>query len=125
MAKPKPFKFGPNQEKWLHALETTKRKQTRGKLQSKAGGFCCLGLACITLGVKPETRDDGIYFDGDSRILSDRLRKTMGLYESMGSSRFGTDGRTLTKLNDNARWPFKKIAAHLRENPRAYFSRSA
>lgn len=40
--------------KWVDALRSGKYKQARGKLKNRAGGFCCLGVLCDIVGVKPE-----------------------------------------------------------------------
>ena len=44
-----------NQEikkKWLKALRSGGYKQTRGKLKSRNGSFCCLGVLCDIQGAK-------------------------------------------------------------------------
>ena len=39
-------------EKWLEALRSGKYRQTRGKLKSRNGAFCCLGVLCDIQGAK-------------------------------------------------------------------------
>jgi hypothetical protein len=59
-------KHKANLRKWVKLLRTTKRKQTTGYLR-RDNGYCCLGIACIAMGVKGTKRNpiDGCYlFDG-------------------------------------------------------------
>jgi hypothetical protein len=47
-------KLGPNQLKWLKALESGKYKQGRWMLQhAVTKECCCLGVGCLVLGPKP------------------------------------------------------------------------
>lgn len=128
------FKFGPLQRRWLQALESGGYKQgTPGKLREDRGGkgraryaYCCLGVAdrVCKLG---ETDD----------LLLVKTFNRIGLHNASGAPHHGIaksllkELYSLTMLNDgggsSAQFPrhtFKQIAAILRANPTAYFSKS-
>jgi hypothetical protein len=109
--KTKPFKFGPVQKRWLHMLETTRRKQGRGSLRTTNGGYCCLGIGELALGKKPS--------EIEGKMLDRESFRALGLRSGLGEA----DDITYScgQLNDNARMTFKRIAAHLRANGPSLF----
>ena len=124
MTKKTPFEFGPNQKTWLRWLKTTKRKQTAGALYD-GKGYCCLGIACVAMGLQPVESDTGeYYFDGADMALSPKMTKALGLRTSSGDPNTETLW-SLENLNDVKEYSFKKIAKVLENNPREYFKKSA
>jgi len=113
----KPYPFTPEQEAWLHDLETTREPQTMRYLHLfephqdnndlLQPGYCCLGRACVVLGV-PEKRN-GNYGSFDNHIghlptdARLRLRLKVNAIE------------TLIGMNDDGE-SFSQIAAYIREN---------
>jgi hypothetical protein len=57
-----------NRKAWLEALRSGKFKQTTGKLKSRNGAYCCLGVACEVAGI-PSVYQEGEYLYGDPDIL--------------------------------------------------------
>lgn len=126
----KPYPFTPEQEAWLHDLETTEEPQTKGFLHvlvpGKVGftsGYCCLGRACIVLGADEHESDDGLgYFWGESVALPGsltnrlRLRGVCGEFAQVVVDHRERECANLAELNDND-WSFKEIAAYIRANP--------
>ena len=121
---------GPNQEKWLQALESGKYKQGKNSL-CIAGKYCCLGVACDVFETPVYERyyddeDDeaggviiygteGYHTGGVAPLdVQDKLK----LYTSAGNPSKG--GVALVGLNDEGR-TFKEIAALIRKDPSNYF----
>jgi hypothetical protein len=114
----KKFRLGPNQRRWLKMLETTKLKQTTGMLHKVRGGYCCLGIAELSLGKMPREIHD--------LALPPQSVSALGLFTNEGAPRWRAgDLQLCTVLNDDEEWSFKKIAAHLRKHARAYFKCAA
>lgn len=111
------FKLGPNQERWLAALESGEYRQCKGRLHSKRG-YCCLGIAdlVLSLGEKHRKllrhtfRDVGLY-DEDGRFVSG---------EGVVGSFFAV---SLADANDSG-GTFAEIAAFIRANPELVFMES-
>lgn len=118
----KPYPFTPEQEAWLHDLETTEEPQTRRYLHLfephqddndlLQPGYCCFGRACVVLGV-PEVRN-GHYGSFKSMIghLPNCARLRLRLKDN------ATD--TLIEMNDGGK-SFSQIAAYIRANPENVF----
>lgn len=89
-------------KKWIKALLSGKYKQTKGRLKSSRGGYCCLGVLCDLhrKEVKGEWKG-GQYLDvGD--ILPYDVQKWAGIEDPYGTFGDGTDD-FLTKLNDDGK----------------------
>ncbi len=70
-----------NRENWVARLLDPASKGTQGYLEFY-GGFCCLGHACVTLGLSKTTENDRIYyFDGK---FSSKFTMPGKSYESLG-----------------------------------------
>ena len=130
------FKFTPEQEAWLHDLETTDAEQAYSYLRT-ADGFCCLGRACETLGAESVYNDNNgcFEYEGEVASLSNGLQYQLGLLDPLGgfehslrdSSPRDENGEhviTLASLNDDLLWSFKQIAAFIRETPERVFKKS-
>jgi hypothetical protein len=128
-----PFIFTPEQEAWLVDLETTEEPQTEGALHRlrqehsdegevmHSAGYCCLGRACVVLGLKESELGGLGIFHGASVILPGRAATALRLRNSNGYLAEPFDGfDNLTGMNDNG-WTFKQIAAYIRANPRNVF----
>lgn len=127
----RPFKYTPEQEAWLVDLETTTARQAKSALHAFPGdarreGYCCLGRACVTLGIPEVTANDRLlgYFDGESGVLPNSAVEILDLRDPVGV-RTGRDMYlALTDMNDEGK-TFKEIAAKIRSYPWAYFVRDA
>jgi hypothetical protein len=87
--------------KWLKALRSGRYKQGRGTLYcGNTKSFCCLGVLCVTQGVKL------------SDIEGEDFPLGFGLRESPDSWRVSTGGYmpTLSALNDEKELTFAQIA---------------
>lgn len=106
------FVLGPNQIKWLEALESGRYEQCRGVLFNGTG-YCCLGVGRSTLG-RPLARNL-------MKVLAAEDAYDLGLFGPSGAS---DDGQfKLAKLNDDG-VSFQGIVAAIRENPRRYLRRA-
>jgi len=120
------FKFTAEQEAWLHDLETTRARQTVGKLRDYEG-WCCLGRACKVLDL-PSVKNGEIYtFLKNDSTLPSRATRILNLRSGTGKLKVTVeeDLGTLTELNDDLRWSFKKIAKYIRANPENVFTKGA
>lgn len=126
--------IGPNQEKWLQALESGDRKQATGFLHMVDGGYCCLGVACeLFQSPVTQVRESlgtsrrSFTYNAEWAVAPEYVRDALGLYGCAGTpsdealAESGYELRSLVDMNDDG-VPFDKIAAHIRANPRAYFS---
>lgn len=117
---PKKAKPGPRQRKWLRDLETTKAPQIQGLLRkfpllSMPGGYCCLGRAERSLGVRAK--------DIVGNSLKQESYEKLGLIDGVG----GASNYRLPScvdMNDTKGMSFRQIAKHLRKNFRFYFTKS-
>ena len=124
----KPYPFTPEQEAWLHDLETTEEPQTKGKLHRlldyssiQPAGFCCLGRACVVFGFEGHPQMDVMAFDGNTGALPLNLSKRLRLRSCVGALANRHEGCDhLAALNDSG-WSFKQIAAYIRANPENVF----
>lgn len=123
--------IGPNQEKWLKALESGEYVQCQGTLglvdKDGTESNCCLGVACRVLGSVRHVSDHGtVTYDGCMGAPSDDFAlDVLGLKSQQGDFR-GCDhelnGRLcLTEANDYGEATFAQIAAFCREYPEAVF----
>lgn len=117
------MKLGPNQEKWLAALESGEWKQGRGKLRSDDDNrFCCLGVGADVAKLEwVKTAHGHFAVLGEIGQAPQTLQDWLGLRDSLGSA-VGLD-ICLTEMNDNGK-SFKKIAKFVRGNAEAVFKES-
>lgn len=128
----KKFKLGPNQKKWLRALESGKYRRGQCLLKVDYGkGFlyCCLGVACEVAGVdwsKQPDDDRGYVVDGEDGVLPKRMIEWLGVFGCEGETAPDDDltHPSMVKMNDRLDLSFKKIAARIRKNPELYFKKS-
>jgi hypothetical protein len=122
-----PYPFNDDQEAWLRDLETTEEPQTMGYLHRIAQtdsapiGFCCLGRACVTLGIPGKDDHTMTAYDGSYSLLPqsgvDRLRLRGDAGEMARAAIINDrDLVALTGMNDVG-MSFKEIAAYIRANP--------
>ncbi len=112
--------LGPNQEKWVAALESGQYKQVKGCLSSDHG-YCCLGVACEILEI-PKTRGDyHTYFtyDGDTAVLPDSAKQLLAMRTDNGA--INGDAFSLVALNDIGK-TFSEIAQVIRDSADELFS---
>lgn len=140
----KPYPFTPEQEAWLTDLETTEEPQTTEFLRVtetvfsndgqviNAVGYCCLGRACIVLGIDQHENEDSFITkfgkQRDEAMLPAEALVRLRLRDNTGTLVKGilpTNGNRirigcLTDMNDMG-WSFKEIAAYIRANPENVF----
>lgn len=127
------YKFTPEQEAWLKALESGEYKQGTGSL-SRNGQLCCLGVACEvinklhpgTLPVEKTISGEIVYtsYDGRTGWLSEKAVNIMKLRGQNGRSEIpvaNTRMKALSSANDFGA-TFADIAAFIRANPTAVFT---
>lgn len=109
---------------WIIDLETTDAPQTRGRLHllvpSPSGvpaGFCCLGRACVVMGLKSEVIQSTTCFLDPTRNsrypLMDAAVSSQWLKDTFGDE-ISRNQIKLMRMNDQERNSFKQIAAYLR-----------
>jgi hypothetical protein len=121
--------IGPNQEKWLRALESGEYLQCTGKLGIVVDGVeqnCCLGVACRVMGADRRVLDDGrVSYDGSCGCAPPKVAYTqMALHAQAGDfkgERLKNRG-CLAEANDHAGATFAEIAAFCRAHPEAVFT---
>lgn len=138
------MKLGPNQKKWLAALESGRYEQGRGYLNCK-NKFCCLGVACDlfhpTAPVKLEGDYDGLIGypeeNGhvETSVATKKVVEALKLRDNCGSplrneEEDDYEGDSLylyqlTTLNDDHNATLKQIARIVRDNPERYFTSPA
>ena len=121
----RPYPYNADQEAWLRDLETTEEPQVKEYLHISGGrslkaGFCCLGRACVVLGVKTTGKNDDLFvaYDGCDQVLTDPTIDRLLLRGTNGDfrDRWANGNSCLTDLNDRG-MSFKEIAAYIRANP--------
>ena len=129
------MKLGPLQEKWVETLEKYPERQTSEKLgillSDGTYKCCCLGQALLCL-LESRNKEptyilgnlsDGA--EGPDSVLTKDTFEALGLLSSIGRIKDITlnDNSSLAEANDNGvTWP--EIAAFIRANPEAVFSKS-
>jgi len=119
------MKIGPNQERWLTALETTELPQGRNRLWSP-NGYCCLGIACVVFG---DSRPVGLGLEDHPHVvealalLNHKGDATNGISDEAldRMNQLGIEYPGLTSLNDDDELTFRQIASIVREFPELYF----
>lgn len=119
------MELGPNQLKWLEAMESGEYRQGFGVLYSTIeSAYCCLGVAKKVL----DLPEDSIY-------CLEKSYREIGLKSSEGMfcqfvKKASADGDgdisydSLVSLNDSEEFSFKDIAQIIRDNPENVFERS-
>lgn len=120
-------------EAWLEALRSGEYEQGTGKLQSREGEFCCLGVLCdlaVKAGVIPPPEADeesGSYHYGEDAAFAlppEEVLAWAGLEQpSPEVAVEGTDGRwtyELVTLNDNDGYTFAEIATVVEAQPEGW-----
>jgi len=119
--------LGPNQEKWLHDLETTEEPQGQRYLcrmeNGKPVGWCCLGRAVAVLEpeLEQETRYHSIrdgyirYFGSRSSVIPESTEQLLKLYNYC----------KCINMNDRLGYSFKQIAEVIRKDPASFFHRTS
>lgn len=128
------FVLGPNQTKWIEALESGNYKQGKSVLHQENGAMCCLGVAAHIFA--EENRPEKIvprlvegeakgcyYYQGEATEAPMYVMETIALMDPIANS----SNRLLPPLvvlNDDKDWSFAQIAQHLRKNAQFYFKES-
>lgn len=121
-------------EKWIAALRSGKYSQTRGQLFNEHdNGFCCLGVACITVGYTTDDLKSKEGGDGYASIITFDDGETPDAYtlakdlpnvpkEIKGRADRNELVSELTEMNDNSEGSksFEEIATWIEENVEFY-----
>jgi len=111
----------PGYTKWLEALRSGEYKQGIGKLATKDGYYCCLGVYCKVMdrpAIPSKFRPDLIMFDNNIEVLEPENPGSSTLRHN-GSLRpcylkaidiNGQTCYTLIDANDSGKFNFKDIA---------------
>lgn len=119
-------RLGPNQLRWIRALESGRYKQGRHfliEIRADVEYHCCLGVGCKIFRIPRQRRAEFIIFDGESSFAPESLVEKLALRSGQG----WIEGRrligkgSLTHANDNGA-TFAEIAAFCRAYPEAVFS---
>lgn len=114
-------KLGPNQRKWLKALESGKFKQGKMALRSTSDGFCCLGVACELFknkNVRVVRREENYSYNGSAGAAPPFVSRALALIDTLGTQ--ADYQSSLAELNDSGK-QFGTIAKLIRANPANYF----
>lgn len=112
-----------NRKLWIDALRSGLYQQTVGHL-NQGDNYCCLGVACEVY--QQEVGDltivrsaiDGIRsYDGDPKLLPEKVRKWLGLTANDGAYEEGS----LVSLNDSRGYSFEDIADLIETDPEGLF----
>lgn len=117
------MELGPNQLKWLEAMESGEYRQGFGVLYSSIeSSYCCLGVAKKVL----DLTEDSIYCLEKS-YGEIGLRSSDGIFCQAVKVPSIDDDFTydsLVELNDSEEFSFRDIAQIIRDNPENVFERS-
>lgn len=119
--------IGPNQEKWLAALESGKHEQGTGGLCTSAGRMCCLGVGCHVFDLPTTGTKCGFKMFGEhseEAVAPSELVDLLALRDCFGRFEKGIyllGNEALTDSNDKGA-TFQQIAAFCRGNPEAVFT---
>jgi len=144
-----------NRAKWLTALKSGEYEQTiNGVLKDPyTNSYCCLGVACVALGIPAREHDDHVFFRGETELAPEEVVKMLGLNNNGGALKtskldylwadidagvvdynsLSEDKQkhlemykrgTLTEANDSGEYSFKDIAEFIEAYPEAVFKDS-
>lgn len=120
--------LGPNQEKWLVAIESGAFIQGTLYL-CKEDKYCCLGIGCVIFeNIKKKKNKTDLYKFGDEEGIygaPKELIDILNLFTCYGDredhlTNIKYKNNRLSFLNDSGR-SFSEIAELIRSNPAAYF----
>lgn len=124
--------LGPNQKRWIEALESGEYAQTCEVLRD-ADGFCCLGVAVDVLAPERWTGSGDVFtVEGDdddpqtsySVSLPESLVDELAMHGREGHVKDDPDGyesMLCSAMNDQYRMSFAEIARVLRRDAHLYF----
>lgn len=119
--------LGPLQRKWVEALRSGEYRQTKGYLLME-GAYCCLGVACLSIGLSPEHALGADVFDGSYvAVLPPLVKDGMRFRGWCGEFRNATDDeryQSLADLNDGGK-TFDEIADFVEAHSEAVFTEPA
>ena len=129
-------KIGPKQEKFLNMLENGEYKQCthflceapKDKPENKR--YCCMGIACLSIGLKPEEKNKetrsnmNIYkFIEEIGAMPEKVIEELKFHGHSGGWNY--EKADMSKMNDLDRLTFKEIAEKIRKNPQDFFKEPA
>ena len=120
------MELGPNQTRWLEALEAGTYKQGKRRLRNINDEYCCLGVAAELFKQQEPTADEVCYaYCGHTGLAPQYTIEALALRgdfgEFLGSLLFGDQAyNNLANLNDNG-MSFKELAQHIRAAPERFF----
>lgn len=115
--------LGPNQERWLKALESGRYKQGTACLCMR-DSYCCLGVACKQIRIRAISMSDGRVAFGKNLCTGNAPREVIEKLALKGETgplrrKLGVN-RSLVGANDNG-VSFAEIAAFCRRYPASVF----
>ena len=121
-------KLGPNQIKWIEALESGEYEQGKFWL-CRNDEYCCLGVAAKLFAddtTKIELADDNVCFNGEQAVAPQYVVDALSLGGPAGNPIIeDPDLKALYELNDFEDYTFHQITALLRKNPGHYFTKES
>lgn len=129
--------LGPNQERCIRRLELNDLPQGKERLKTPEGGYCCLGVFCVELGVEEHATISEEYDEwgdeeswpsysfganAEQEMAPNELIELLALRGCNGGSIDPIEFYPLVDLNDIKKKTFPEIAAILRANPEQYFT---
>ncbi len=121
------MELGPNQTKFVEALECEQYSQGQGVL-NRDGKFCCLGVGCEVFEIKKDEMDTP---DGVTVLYGEYEHSSYAPYELVdilslrnNSAFIVGEHESLVRLNDSGKYTFKDIAKIIRDNPENVFKES-
>ncbi|MDE1971255.1 MAG: hypothetical protein KGI50_06815 [Patescibacteria group bacterium] len=105
------------QKRWIDALRSGKYKKGK-KFLCSHGHYCCLGVACVILGLEGKESVGSVYFGGRNRVFAPNAVKELGLRSPLGLLKEPhKDLVSLGDMNDRGDFTFEQIADYIEANP--------
>lgn len=114
-------KWKINRKIWIKALRSNKYIQGTGVLfDDEFNSYCCLGVLCDMIGMKPIKRNDSTYFGKDYQIAPYTAMQAVGLTDQHGTYEDEDNENCLTSDNDEG-VSFDVIANIIENEPKGLF----
>ncbi len=98
-------------KKWIDALRSGQYRQTRDKLKSRNGGFCCLGVLCDIQDATWRWKEGDLYFVGQEAFLPPEKYRHDLSHETICNLAYRNDGE-----EGYHKHSFSEIANYIEDN---------